>query len=79
MGAVLIRGFISTRYLEAAARAVSARAAVAPAVPIGDRDAWQVTSKPGATIHVEEHRLSPEELAALDGGPGLARSLRGGS
>jgi len=41
--------------------------------------AWQVTSKPGAVIHVEEHRLSPKELAALDGGPGFARALRGGS
>jgi hypothetical protein len=35
-------------------------------------------SKPGAVITVEQKRLSPEELARLDGGPGLAAALRGG-
>ena len=39
---------------------------------------YEVVSKPGAAITVEQKRLSPEELARLDGGPGLAAALRGG-
>ena len=39
---------------------------------------YEVVSKPCAAITVEQKRMSPEELAALDGGPGIAAALRGG-